>query len=269
MTTIYREYDTNTRQLKVLNSSVSGGIRGDDNSLKIVFIYTDDAYLEDKKAYIVFDVVDPETNNLYTFSEDTTPKFDGYVFTVPAELLQQKGMTQGYIHFQLGFIKLSDSLGDVVFSQSQIDYLEFTAANTLILRDSLSSDLSQAPSYYAWAEYYKEHGILDGISIEETPTGCILRFPTYTGAKMSVEDNAMLDGITKVLYPAIAKAYNTTPSRVERAIRHAIEVAWDRGNLETLHDMFGYSINTAKGKPTNSEFIAMISDKLRLQLKGA
>lgn len=90
-----------------------------------------------------------------------------------------------------------------------------------------------------------------------------------TGIKMSVEDNAMLDGITKVLYPAIAKAYNTTPSRVERAIRHAIEVAWDRGNLETLHDMFGYSINTAKGKPTNSEFIAMISDKLRLQLKGA
>lgn len=90
-----------------------------------------------------------------------------------------------------------------------------------------------------------------------------------TAIKLSVEDNSMLSGVTKVLYPTVAKSYNTTASRVERAIRHAIEVAWDRGNLETLHKMFGYSINTAKGKPTNSEFIAMIADKLRLQLKQA
>ena len=90
-----------------------------------------------------------------------------------------------------------------------------------------------------------------------------------TAIKLSVEDNSILSGVTKVLYPTVAKTYNTTTSRVERAIRHAIEVAWDRGNLETLHKMFGYSINTAKGKPTNSEFIAMIADKLRLQLKQA
>lgn len=87
--------------------------------------------------------------------------------------------------------------------------------------------------------------------------------------QMTVEDNTMLNGITKVLYPNIAKKYETTPSRVERAIRHAIEVAWVRGNIDTLHKLFGYSINTAKGKPTNSEFIAMISDKLRLQMKTA
>ncbi len=87
--------------------------------------------------------------------------------------------------------------------------------------------------------------------------------------KLSVEDNTMLSGITKVLYPTVAKMYNTTSSRVERAIRHAIEVAWDRGNLETLHRMFGYSVNTVKGKPTNSEFIAMIADSLCLQLKQA
>ena len=90
-----------------------------------------------------------------------------------------------------------------------------------------------------------------------------------TAIKLSVEDNSMLSGVTKILYPTVAKTYNTTASRVERAIRHAIEVAWDRGNLETLHTMFGYSVNTAKGKPTNSEFIAMISDKLRLQLNEA
>ena len=73
--------------------------------------------------------------------------------------------------------------------------------------------------------------------------------------------------MTKVLYPAVAKRFNTTPSRVERAIRHAIEVAWDRGDLETLQHYFGYTVSNAKGKPTNSECIAMIADRLTLELK--
>ena len=84
---------------------------------------------------------------------------------------------------------------------------------------------------------------------------------------MSVEDVEMLGSITKVLYPTIAKKYQTTPSRVERAIRHAIEVAWSRGRMETLDALFGYTINTGKGKPTNSEFIALIADKIRLQYR--
>ena len=81
---------------------------------------------------------------------------------------------------------------------------------------------------------------------------------------MSVEDIEMLNSITKILYPTIAKRFSTTPSRVERAIRHAIEVAWSRGKMETLESLFGYKINTGKGKPTNSEFIALIADKIRL-----
>ncbi len=85
---------------------------------------------------------------------------------------------------------------------------------------------------------------------------------------MSVQDIEMLNSITKILYPTIAKKYQTTPSRVERAIRHAIEVAWSRGRMETLDALFGYTINTGKGKPTNSEFIALIADKIRLQYKG-
>lgn len=84
---------------------------------------------------------------------------------------------------------------------------------------------------------------------------------------MSVEDPEMLGSITKVLYPTIARKYQTTSSRVERAIRHAIEVAWNRGRMETLDSMFGYTINTGKGKPTNSEFIALIADKIRLQYR--
>ncbi len=84
---------------------------------------------------------------------------------------------------------------------------------------------------------------------------------------MSVEDREMLNAVTKLLYPAIAKRNCTTSSRVERAIRHAIEVAWSRGNMDTLDAMFGYTINVGKGKPTNSEFIALIVDKLRLHYR--
>ncbi len=82
---------------------------------------------------------------------------------------------------------------------------------------------------------------------------------------LSIKDGDIINSITKILYPTIAKKYQTTSSRVERAIRHAIEVAWSRGNTETLNDMFGYTISNGKGKPTNSEFIALISDKIRLQ----
>lgn len=86
---------------------------------------------------------------------------------------------------------------------------------------------------------------------------------------MVIDDLDIINSITKELYPTVAKEFNTTPSRVERAIRHAIEVAWDRGDTDVLNSFFGYTIANTKGKPTNSEFIAMIADKLRLQLKTA
>ena len=85
---------------------------------------------------------------------------------------------------------------------------------------------------------------------------------------ITVENMDVINSVTKVLYPEVAKRYHTTPSRVERAIRHAIEVAWDRGDLETLQRFFGYTVSNTKGKPTNSEFIAMISDRIRLQRKN-
>jgi len=82
---------------------------------------------------------------------------------------------------------------------------------------------------------------------------------------IAVDDMDVINAVTKVLYPEVAKRFGTTPSRVERAIRHAIEVAWDRGDLETLQKFFGYTVSNTKGKPTNSEFIAMISDRLILE----
>ena len=86
---------------------------------------------------------------------------------------------------------------------------------------------------------------------------------------IAVNDMVVINAITKVLYPQVAKTFQTTPSRVERAIRHAIEVAWDRGDLDTLQRFFGYTVSNTKGKPTNSEFIALIADKLQLQLKSS
>ena len=90
-----------------------------------------------------------------------------------------------------------------------------------------------------------------------------------TAILMTIEDNDVINSVTKVLYPTVAKKYQTTTSRVERAIRHAIEVAWDRGDVDTLNSYFGYTIQNSRGKPTNSEFIAMIADNLRLKYKCA
>ena len=84
---------------------------------------------------------------------------------------------------------------------------------------------------------------------------------------MTIDDSNIINSVTKVLYPSVAKQYQTTTSRVERAIRHAIEVAWDRGDIDTLNSYFGYTIQNNRGKPTNSEFIAMIADNLRLKYK--
>lgn len=86
---------------------------------------------------------------------------------------------------------------------------------------------------------------------------------------MTIDDTDIINSVTKVLYPSVAKKYQTTTSRVERAIRHAIEVAWDRGDVDTLNSYFGYTIQNSRGKPTNSEFIAMIADNLRLKFKYA
>ena len=88
-----------------------------------------------------------------------------------------------------------------------------------------------------------------------------------TAIIMTIDDNEVINSVTKVLYPTVAKKYQTTSSRVERAIRHAIEVAWDRGDLDVLNSIFGYTVQNTRGKPTNSEFIALIADNLRLQNK--
>ena len=118
----------------------------------------------------------------------------------------------------------------------------------------------------------------DKTSIESLVTGIIHEIGVPAHIKgyqylreaiiIAVGDMDVINAITKILYPQVAKTFQTTPSRVERAIRHAIEVAWDRGDLDTLQRFFGYTVSNTKGKPTNSEFIALIADKLQLQMRA-
>ncbi|MBP3313627.1 MAG: sporulation transcription factor Spo0A [Oscillospiraceae bacterium] len=127
--------------------------------------------------------------------------------------------------------------------------------------------------------FVEQNGTKEEVSIEAMVTSVIHEIGVPAHIKgyqylreaimIAVKDMDVINAITKVLYPQVAKTFQTTPSRVERAIRHAIEVAWDRGDLETLQQFFGYTVSNTKGKPTNSEFIALIADKLQLQLKNA
>ena len=139
--------------------------------------------------------------------------------------------------------------------------------NMLKKRKSVSS-----PDYYATARTAD-----DAPDIEAQVTRIIhqIGVPAHikgyqylrTAILLTIKDSDIINSVTKVLYPSVAKKYSTTTSRVERAIRHAIEVAWDRGDVDTLNSYFGYTIQNNRGKPTNSEFIAMIADNLRLKYK--
>ena len=136
---------------------------------------------------------------------------------------------------------------------------------------------SLAANRYSVAEVTEEGRDEDSPDIETQVTRIIhqIGVPAHikgyqylrTAILLTIRDSDMINSVTKVLYPSVAKKYQTTTSRVERAIRHAIEVAWDRGDVDTLNSYFGYTIQNTRGKPTNSEFIAMIADNLRLKYK--
>lgn len=141
-----------------------------------------------------------------------------------------------------------------------------------VIRDVCDTDVPEpSPSYRAASEVTHK----PRQDLETCVTECIheLGVPAHikgyqyirTAIMMVIENMDLLNYITKQLYPSIAKQYATTPSRVERAIRHSIEVAWIRGKPETMNEIFGYTVHTGKGKPTNSEFIAMVADRIRLQ----
>lgn len=127
---------------------------------------------------------------------------------------------------------------------------------------------AELPTYVGDAKYDLEGLVTEYIHELGVPAHIKGYHYLRTAIMMVVKDMDLLNYITKELYPEIAKAYRTTSSRVERAIRHSIEVAWTRGKPQTMEEVFGYTINTGKGKPTNSEFIAMVADRIRLKVKA-
>lgn len=140
------------------------------------------------------------------------------------------------------------------------------------LRSSLRGEYIANPkSMYDYRMNRREHNLESDVTniIHEIGVPAHIKGYQYLrdAIMMSVNDGEMLNSITKLLYPSIAKQHKTTPSRVERAIRHAIEVAWSRGKMDTIDELFGYTVNNGKGKPTNSEFVALIADKIRLEYK--
>lgn len=147
-----------------------------------------------------------------------------------------------------------------------IDYDTFSDKIDMILKNRSNSSASSDKTNAA-----------DNIDMETQVTRIIhqIGVPAHikgyqylrTAILMTISDNDVINSVTKVLYPSVAKKYQTTTSRVERVIRHAIEVAWDRGDVDTLNSYFGYTIQNSRGKPTNSEFIAMIADNMRLKYK--
>lgn len=135
----------------------------------------------------------------------------------------------------------------------------------------VATSYAKAPTQPSYGNQYKQRDLEANITeiIHEIGVPAHIKGYLYLREAISMvyNDVEMLGSITKVLYPKIAEKYKTTSSRVERAIRHAIEVAWNRGNIDSISAMFGYTVNVSKAKPTNSEFIAMIADKLRLEHK--
>ena len=160
------------------------------------------------------------------------------------------------------FIKrIRDMFNSTESSEQSVNRL--AQQNTMVSRETISQQVAQEKSEPQDLET-EITNIIHEIGVPAHIKGYMYLREAIT---MVVNDMELLSAVTKELYPSIAKNYNTTASRVERAIRHAIEVAWGRGQVEAINKLFGYTINTEKGKPTNSEFIAIIADKLRLKNK--
>lgn len=171
-----------------------------------------------------------------------------------------------------------DRITEDAFSKGAHYYVMKPFKNEVIVNYIKSTVKRKSVSGYSKAEHGDYQAEREEVSLETKVTDMIheIGIPAHIKGYhylrdaiiMAVEDMDVLNAVTKVLYPTVAKKHQTTASRVERAIRHAIEVAWSRGKLDTLDDLFGYTVSNGKGKPTNSEFIALIADTLRLEYKN-
>jgi two-component system response regulator (stage 0 sporulation protein A) len=207
------------------------------------------------------------------------PKMDG--LTVMEQIHQDKTMTK-YPDFIVVTAVGQEKITEDAFNKGANYYIMKPFNNEMLVnriksvrKTSKSQEKRveeiQSPMAHAQAPVVKEDDLENRVTSMLHEIGIPAHIKGYhylrDAIMMSVEDMDVLNAITKVLYPTVAKKYQTTSSRVERAIRHAIEVAWNRGKLDTLDELFGYTVSTGKGKPTNSEFIALIADTIQLEYK--
>ncbi|MCM1105873.1 MAG: sporulation transcription factor Spo0A [Blautia sp.] len=253
--------DDNELMLEMLGAIVSS-----DEELQVIGTAKDgeEAYLmikEKEPDVVLLDIVMPKLDGLGVLDRiraDTTVKKQPSILMVSA----------------IGNERITDD----AFSRGA-DYYIMKPFDSKSILEHIKKTRADHPVREAhWVSSFERTEARDAQTLEEDVTEIIHEVGVPAHIKgyqylreaiiMSVGNMDMLNSITKILYPGIAKKFDTTPSRVERAIRHAIEVAWSRGKMDTLDELFGYTISNGKGKPTNSEFIALITDKIRLQMKS-
>ena len=223
----------------------------------------------------IYDIIREKNRTLY-FLDIIMPKVDGL------SVMERVGR-DGNLKKHPAFIVVSavgqEQITEDAFNLGANYYIMKPFDNKMLLsrikhikqsRDTRVKELRKVNAYEDKSTYFERNLEADVINIiHEIGVPAHIKGYQYLrdAIILSVNDMEMLNSITKILYPTIAKKHQTTPSRVERAIRHAIEVAWSRGKMDTIDELFGYTVSTGKGKPTNSEFIALIADKIRLEYK--
>ncbi len=220
---------------------------------------------ESKADVLLLDIVMPERDGLAVLEDMVKEKSDILPTTVIMSAIGQEKVTQKaialgatyYVVKPFDMATLVDRIRDLILSDDSNNYINVPGCYTN--NNVSNSGKNTTPIEVRVTNVIHDVGVPAHIKGYQYIREAIL---------MSVENEEIINSITKVLYPSLAMKYQTTPSRVERAIRHAIEVAWNRGQIEMHDKIFGYTVNSNKGKPTNSEFIAMIADKLRLEDKA-
>lgn len=220
---------------------------------------------EKKPDLVVLDIIMPHLDGLGVLEKLNTMDMDTMPRIIVLSAVGQDKITQRAI-----------TLGADYYVVKPFDMEVFTKRIRQMFNNTISGDETKKTISFIDSTEMKVNK-KQPIDLEEEITGIIHEIGVPAHIKgymylreaitMVVNDMELLSAVTKELYPSIAKKFNTTASRVERAIRHAIEVAWGRGQVETINKLFGYTIHNDKGKPTNSEFIAMVADKLRLKNK--
>lgn len=226
---------------------------------------------ENKPDLVILDIIMPHLDGLGVLEQLNSDKdFEFAPKVIILSAVGQDKITQNAIKLGVDYYVLKPFDMDIfikrikqMFNLSS-DEKYFTIADDCIVKNSneISTNVPKQ------SEYMNLEGEITSIIHEiGVPAHIKGYFYLREAISMVVNDIELLSAVTKELYPSIARKYNTTSSRVERAIRHAIEVAWNRGQIESINKIFGYTIHNEKGKPTNSEFIAMVADRLRLKNK--